>query len=183
MKQINFIKTLSPYEQQAIHYWYTWSLLAILMSLVCMGLIYIKQIYTIKMLEQEKNRLIAVEQEYTNALARKKTDTDLKTIYAQKAHKIKNHLYNPKNPHDLIQAILTIHTKNSVALQSIHIQKHILSLRGSCTQPDHALNLIHDLNKLPTLDNVALISLEKKALDSPTQPSLLTCTIVSDIKK
>lgn len=183
MKQINFIKTIPFSEQLAIRQWYLWSLSSIIGSILLMGLIYVQQIRSINALKQQKGSISHYEQEYTAAHAHKKTNAETKTIYAQKAHKLKKHLYNPKTPHILIQALLAAHTKNNVTIQSINIQKHTLSLRGVCTQPDHALDLIHSLSRLPTLKNVTLISLEKQTGQNSTAPLTLTYTITSDIKK
>lgn len=183
MKQINFIKTIPFNEQRAIRQWYLWSLATIIGSILLMGLIYVQQIRSIATLKQKKNSIAHYEQDFTSANTQKKTNTETKAVYAQKAHKLKKQLYSPKNPHFLIQALVTAHTNNNVVIQSINIQKHKLSLQGICTQPDHALSLIKSLSTLPLLHNIALISLEKQTIQNASEPLTLTYTITSDIKK
>jgi len=183
MKQINFIKTVPPQRLHAIKQWISVSAFLLITSLSIMGWLTAQQICTIRMLKQEKNTLANHAHTYITANDHKKKVLKSKEEYEQKTHKITNHLHRPKNPHTIIESISLACTKNNITLQSIVIQKHQLSMRGLCSQPDHALSLINDLNASTLLTNSALISIEKKALDSETHKSALMCTITSDIKK
>ncbi|MCX5925646.1 MAG: hypothetical protein NT124_05120 [Candidatus Dependentiae bacterium] len=183
MKQINFIKTVPPQCHLALKQWIIFSTALFILSVSIMGWLTAQQIWIIDTLKQEKNALTKHTLNHATADERKKKVMESKKEYEKKAHKITTHLHRPKNPHTLIQSLNQACAKNNVTLESVTIQKHQLSMRGLCTQPDHALSLIHDLNELPILTNSTLISIEKKAIDRGTQKSALMCAITSDIKK
>lgn len=182
MKQINFVKTITPREQRAIQQWLHWSLLLLGISSIIMIILSSQQRKTINALAQQKYALTHHDQQYTNALARKKTINDVKTIYQPRADKIRNHLYHPKNPLTLLQSLITTTNQNKITIQSIDIQKGQLSLKGTCTQPDQPLALIKHLGELPHFNNLALTSIEKDTLDATTQETTLIFTITSAIK-
>lgn len=182
MKPMNFIKTITPREQRAIQTWYTRSLLFFSANCLVMIALYAQQRSTLATLTQQKQSLLHHAQEYTSALARKKTTDETKTLYTQQADKIRNYLYHPKNPLPLIESVITNTTQNKIIIQSIGIQKNHLSLKGTCTQPDQPLTLVKNLGESPHFNNLTLTSIEKDSIDTTTQQQTLTFTITSAIK-
>lgn len=182
MKPMNFIKTITPREQRAIHAWYTRSLLFFCANVLVMLALYAQQRSTLSTLVQQKQSLLHHSQEYTNALARKKTTDESKALYTQQADKIRNYLHHPKNPLPFIESLITNTSQNKITIQSIGIQKNQLSFKGTCTQPDHPLALVKTLGDSPYFNNLTLTSIEKDSIDATAQQQTLTFTITSAIK-
>lgn len=181
MKPINFIKTVSPQEQQVISRWLALSAALFIISMISMLFISLQQLRTIQTLRSETNSCAcpAAQGGQQSLEARKKEIDADKQCLEKQLIKLEQLTQHPESPLPLLQAITDSCAKNQIQLLSCSINKHTLSLRGLGFQPEYALNLLAKLKEIPQLTRVTLVSLEKQ--QSNAGKPAFACTITGEI--
>jgi len=176
MKKVNFITTLSPQKQHAIHRWFMVTIFLVLCSLIVSAYFVVPQLLTYFTLHKEVKELRIATQEYGTRVKEKDA---LKTEHDQmhvRTKKIEQYNDTPKNPHAHIAAIVQA-CGDGVTLEAIKFNKKECELTLLCPTSEHATVFMKRLSASELFTNVKLVSLQHD-----TQTKQLRCVIKSRVR-
>lgn len=159
MKNINFIKTIPPKEQVAIHRWFLISTFLIIITIMGILIIQIPQLHTLWTLKHEKKKLNESIAQFEETLATKDQLTKKKQVLKNQIKKI-NHLQERnKRPRSYLQAIDRACNSN-VCLKSLTVDKK-LHLIAQCNNINQATTVIKNLTESKSFHNLTITNLQK----------------------
>ena len=159
MKQINFIKTASPKEQQALHRWF-WLSCALLITLVIsLAVVYMNQFNALQTLHTTYNRLESTSEHLDNCLTEKRKLKDREGKLKQHLAKTTRIKQKPKNPAPLLQLFIST-LPQGVSLHTFNLKKKQLDIILFGTTSQDILAYLKQLKEHPLFAQIDMHTLE-----------------------
>ncbi len=159
MKQINFLKTASPKEQQTLHRWFWRSCVLLATLIISLGALSINQFNTLQALQTSHTTLASTSGQLDHCLTEKRRLKDREEKlkkYLAKTTRIKQ---KPKNPAPLLQLFITT-LPQGVSLHTFNLKKKHLDLILFGTTSQDVLTYLQQLKKHPLFAQIDIHALE-----------------------
>lgn len=162
MKQINFIKTLSPGQQQQLRTWLIISSLLCSIVFIFIAIVQINQVRTYYAVLAERRTFQEQAQSFDVIMDKKHKNKEQEQALKKQVAKINRRITQPKTPRDYL-ATIDQACANTVELTSLSIKKKDIELTIACNKPEDATTFINTLAQSPHFAHMRLVSLKPVA--------------------
>ena len=161
MKNINFIKPISPAQASSMRMWLISSLFLGISLIVCMGIATLQDYFTLRILKLTKKQLNQNMSSFNTIMQRKQELKKQEHAIQEQLNVIAN-----ANKQTQQQIAFMVHIKkalkNSASLESFSFESAAVQLCIDCTQTQHASEIISSLGQMPDIASLHMSSLQPK---------------------
>lgn len=167
MKSINFINTLSAKQHKKLIRWYQTSVALFIALMIGISIVTFRQYNLLGKLKKEQQKVLASSAEFDATMSAKHTLKQQEATLKQKIETIAQLTMPEKNPATLLSALQKA-MGSTAWIESITLEKTNLSMMILCDHGTNAMNLMKDLQQLPSLEHLVLLSLQPKTHEEHT---------------
>lgn len=158
MKDINFVDSIPASKQKEARIWVFLLLFIFVIGMGILIAVHTMQIQYWFAKHKEQKQLQPKLNQFNAQTAKQAQLSEQKQQLAAKLDKNKQKIERAKNPLDHMQTIVAACAHSEI--QSLSLHKKTLNLNGSCNSPQHALEIVHHLNKSDHFNHATLVSVQ-----------------------
>lgn len=162
MKQTHFKEAVSPSQRKALHRWFWYSCLFIIVCITVLASIYAHQYYYLQSLLQESQRLEPSSTKLQTILAQKRKLKEEESILKNYTAKMARTRTKCAYPAQLLHILLNFNDHN-ISLQNLDFKKKFVTLTLDAQNTQQIIDYIQLLSKQPLFVSIEITKIEPTA--------------------